>query len=67
MHRKAQLIEGIIHINRSAEPDWLARFDASALARYLAHLHQALEPRGGGSYWPRDGETPAIVTRRPTR
>jgi len=64
MHRKAQLIDEIIEINRSAEPGWLARFDVAALSRYLEHLRQSLEPRGGRSFWQRDGETPAVVTRR---
>ncbi len=65
MHYKAQLINGIIQINRSARPDWLACFDVSALSRYLEHLQQALEPRGSCSFWQRDGETPAVVTRKP--
>jgi hypothetical protein len=65
MTSKAQLIASIMEINPSASQAWLARFDVSALRRYLDHLQHALEPRGRSSIWIRDGETPAVVTRRP--
>ncbi len=65
MPTKVHLIDHILQINPSARPQWLDLFDASALRRYLDHLHHAIEPRGGESYWIRNAETPAIVTRRP--
>ena len=65
MLSKAQIIDGIQHINGSARHEWLELFDTTALRRYLDHLYHALEPRGGDSFWIRDGETPAIVTRAP--
>jgi hypothetical protein len=65
MPSKAQLIASIMEINPSASQQWLDLFDVSALRRYLDHLQHALEPRGRGSIWLRDGETPAVVTRRP--
>jgi hypothetical protein len=60
---KSGLIDGIIRINPTARADWLERFDRKALDRYLEHLLHALEPRGRASFWVRDGETTAIVTR----
>jgi hypothetical protein len=59
------LIDRILTLNPSADPRWLNAFDPAALHRYHDHLQQALEPRGLDSYWLRDGETPAIVTRAP--
>lgn len=64
MVNKAQLISEIQQINRSADREWLARFDLQALRRYLEHLQQTLEPRGSESFWLRLAETPAVVTRR---
>jgi len=65
MLSKPQIISSIQQINQSARHDWLDRFDAMALRRYLDHLQHALEPRGGESFWIRDGETHAVVTRAP--
>ncbi len=65
MHSKAQLIDSILQINRSAKPEWLDLFNVPALHRYLDHLQHAQEPRGRDSYWLRDAETPAVVTRKP--
>jgi hypothetical protein len=65
MLTKEHLIKAIQQINRSARAEWLALFDTSALQRYLDHLEQALEPRGGHSIWVRPRETPAVVTREP--
>ena len=65
MDRKPQLIDGILRINPTTNQEWLERFEAPALSRYLDHLQHALEPRGRESYWLRTGETPAVVTRRP--
>jgi hypothetical protein len=64
MLTKDQLVERIIALNPSARTDWLLRFDAPALARYLEHLNFAQTPRGTAA-WERDGETPPIVTRKP--
>lgn len=63
MLSKAQIIEAIQQINRTARADWLGVFDVSALRRYLDHLQLTLEPRGAGSTWVRPGDTKAIVTR----
>jgi hypothetical protein len=65
MTTKARLIDGILHLNRSARRDWLDRFDIPALTRYLDHLQHAMEPRGRESVWFRDGETAAAMTRKP--
>ncbi len=65
MHTKAQLIDGILQLNPTARHDWLDRFDTAALHRYLNHLLHAYEPRGRDSFWIRDAETTAVVTRRP--
>ena len=65
MQTKAQLIESILQINPSASHAWLDGFDRGALLRYLDHLQFALEPRGRDSFWIRDSETSAMVTRRP--
>lgn len=65
MLSKEQIIAAIQQINRSARTDWLSRFDAQALQRYLDHLEQTLEPRGAHSFWIRGDETPAIITREP--
>ena len=65
MLSKAQLIDGILSLNPSATSDWLARFEVPALTRYLNHLDFAREPRGRGSFWFRDAETSASMTRAP--
>lgn len=65
MLSKEQIIQGIQQINHSARTEWLSLFDASALQRYLDHLQQTLEPRGGHSIWVRSNETTAVVTRVP--
>lgn len=65
MPRKAQLIEAIVEINRSASVEWLARFDETALEKYYQHLLVTLEPRGRESYWLRPADTRAVVTRAP--
>ena len=66
MLSKAMIIQHIQQINSSTTHDWLERFDISALRRYLDHLQHALEPRGGGSFWVRTGETPAVTAGGPT-
>jgi hypothetical protein len=65
MLSKDQIIAAIQQINRSARAEWLRLFDAQALQRYLDHLEQTLEPRGGHSIWVRPSETRAVVTREP--
>jgi hypothetical protein len=62
---KTRLIASILELNPGAEVHWLERFEEKALRRYLDHLHYASEPRGRGSAWIRDGETPAVVGRQP--
>ena len=66
MLNKTQTIVAIQEINRSVSRDWLDVFDVSALRYYLDHLQQTIQPRGAESFWIRRGETPAVVTRRPT-
>ena len=42
---KRELIDFICQINRSAKPEFLARFSAEELDKYLAHLMELdLEP-----------------------
>ena len=65
MLTKPQLIHSIQEINNSAQKDWLAMFEVSALNRYLDHLQITLEPRGPASRWTRPNDAPVIVTRRP--
>ncbi len=65
MLTKPQLISSIQEINNSAQKDWLAMFEVSALHQYLYHLQITLEPRGAASRWVRNNGSPVIVTRRP--
>ncbi|MGH7291556.1 MAG: hypothetical protein ACREJT_10125 [Myxococcota bacterium] len=65
MLTKIQIIDAIHQLNRTATPDWLARFDSVRLHRYLDHLQVTLEPRGRTSIWVRPRETRAVVTRPP--
>ena len=60
---KDHLIDEITSLNPSAGRDWLELFDTDDLRRYLGHLHHALEPRGAGSVWHREGDTPPVVMR----
>lgn len=64
MLSKDQLIDQILSLNPSAEPDWLSQFRIDALESYLRHLHFMQEPRRR-SRWVRPGDTPAIVTAPP--
>ncbi len=45
---KRQLIDQITHINHSAKPDFLARFDDVDLDDYLQHLKVMQTPRLSG-------------------
>ncbi len=65
MLSKTRVINAIMQLNRSAPPDWLNKFAAPALRKYLDHLEVAIEPRGRASVWTRSPEAPAIVTRNP--
>jgi len=56
---KEVLIETIRQHNPTAGPEFLVRFDESALQRYLNHLLHLLQPRTAG--WIRQFETRAIV------
>jgi len=38
---KRELIDGILQFNRTADPEFLSRFDNIELAEYLDHLEQA--------------------------
>ena len=38
---KRQLIDGIRRFNATAQPQFLAQFDESALKQYLEHLEEA--------------------------
>ena len=67
MTNKAQIIDAIQQVNQSARRDWLNRFAAPALRRYLDHLQLTLEPRGRASIWVRPGDTHALITRQPVR
>lgn len=60
---KQHLIDDIRRHNPTAQADFLIVFDEPALDRYLDHLRHRLQPRGGGSFWDRQPDTPAIVTR----
>lgn len=62
---KKQLIEAILELNPSAARRWLESFDTPALRRYLKRLRYVERPRGHGSYWVRDAETTAVVSRKP--
>jgi hypothetical protein len=61
MPSKNELIERIRQINRSADHEWLARFDDQKLFDYLEHLQLLMEPRGRHSRWQRRGDSPAVV------
>lgn len=64
MLTKNQVIDAICRLNPTAPIQWLAGFDLVALRRYYEHLLITLEPRGSRG-WVRDGESAAVVTRRP--
>ncbi len=64
MLSKDHLIDQILALNPSAEPEWLGQFRADALDSYLQHLRFMQEPRRR-SRWVRPGDTPAIVTAPP--
>ncbi|MEM6553826.1 MAG: hypothetical protein AAF750_17045 [Planctomycetota bacterium] len=64
---KQQVIDAICKRNRSARPEFLARFDDDALRDYLQRLTTVLGRRGRGSVWVRQGQCPAVSTRVPTR
>jgi len=61
MPSKNEIIERIRQINRSADQDWLARFDDQKLHDYLEHLQLLMEPRGRKSVWRRRGDSPAVA------
>lgn len=61
----SSVLEAIRAINPSADVEYLARFDESALRLYLAHLESSRLPRGRGARWERPGDTRAIRVCRP--
>ncbi len=61
LSERGRLIDGIVHINPTATPEWLARFSDPALAQYLRHLEAAAKPRGREAVWVRTAETPALM------
>lgn len=61
MPSKHEIIDRIRQINRTADPQWLERFDDSSLFDYLEHLQLLMEPRGRTSVWRRRGESAAAV------
>jgi hypothetical protein len=69
MHRPTAvppcLIDAIRAINPTVDPEFLMRFDESALRLYLAHLESCRVPRGRGARWERPGDTRAIRLSRP--
>ncbi|MBL9119818.1 MAG: hypothetical protein JNL80_07890 [Phycisphaerae bacterium] len=64
MPSKNELIDSIRQINRSADPQWLERFEDRALFDYLEHLQILMEPRGRQSIWRRRTEMGAVVGTR---
>ncbi len=42
---KREIIDEIVALNPSAQPEFLAQFEDSELERYLDHLHRARQPR----------------------
>ncbi len=61
---KAQMIDQIRQINRSAAREWLDRFSRSELGQYLAHLQITLEPRGVESSWIRTPDMTSLIADR---
>lgn len=67
---KRQMIDEIMELNRSAQPEFLAAFDDDDLGEYLEHLHWLASPvqmTGNTSqydkYFPQQQEQPqAVVT-----
>jgi hypothetical protein len=62
---KAQIIERIREVNRSAARDWLEVFTDGQLQRYLQHLLLASQPRDGRSRWIHAGDIPAVIALQP--
>lgn len=64
MPSKNEIIDRIRQINRSADPQWLERFEDNALFDYLEHLQLLMEPRGRQSVWRRRNDAGAVVGTR---
>lgn len=60
---KQQMIEAIRQRNRSAQQEFLARFDEQALRSYLDRLTVLADRRGPGSVWVRPNLKPAAKPR----
>lgn len=59
---KHEIIEAIRQVNRTANPEYLVRFEQRALESYLRRLTTVLNRRGRDSRWVREGDTHAVVT-----
>ncbi|KAA0216621.1 MAG: hypothetical protein DYG94_09105 [Leptolyngbya sp. PLA3] len=60
---KGQLIEQILVLNPGATLEFLADFSVNELSQYLNHLLWLQQPRTGGAWWARPGDSPAVVVR----
>lgn len=61
---REQVVDRILALNPSISASYLRDFPESSLWSYLRRLEALHEPRGRRACWRREGETPAIVTRR---
>jgi hypothetical protein len=60
---KQQMVALIREHNRTAEADFLMRFEPRVLESYLRRLTLIHNQRGRTSVWVREGDTPAVVAR----
>lgn len=58
---KKRIIDAIREHNRSAEADFLSRFNERSLTSYLLRLTHLKDRRGPSTWWVREGDTPAVV------
>ena len=60
---KFRMIDAIRKHNKTAKPQFLIGFEEDQLNSYLRRLRVLKDRRGRFSYWVREGDSPAIVTR----
>ncbi len=61
---REQVVDRIMALNTSISVSFLEGFCERTLWSYLRRLDGLSEPRGRRAAWKREGDTPAIVTRR---
>jgi len=60
---KFRMIDAIRRHNQTAQPQFLIGFEKGQLNSYLRRLRVLKDRRGRFSYWVREGDTPAVISR----